>query len=294
MLFSILLVIVAVTAARYLYSLLPSRATPANYGEWALVVGASAGIGEAICRQLSARGFKLVLVARKPEPLEKLAAELDTECKVVTADAGSVDGIKKIIAGVTAAGVEPGLLATVAGIETMGYFIDGDDRKHETMINLNCVAPAMLSKHFGAGMASRGRGGILLVSSLSGHMHQPYMSLYGATKAFTSSLGESLFLEMKDKNVDVAVLSPGPVATEMIANNGLQLGKFGINTVRAEQAARAGLDALGKFSLAIPSFQMQANAAVFTSLPRVVFQPMAKWMQKTAVFEAIERVSKKS
>ena len=217
-----------------------------NYGDWALITGGSSGIGAALARQCAESGMNLVLVARSQAKLETQAQqfreEFGIEVRTISADLSVADGTDAITKGVE--DIEIGLLVPCAAVESTGYFVDDPLERHQALIQMNVVAPMVLAHHFGRAMVKRGRGAILLVSSLSGWMAQPYMASYGATKAYILSLGESLHQELKGAGVDVAVLSPGPTDTPMAAATGIDFKKMGMSSMTPTAVAARGLGSL--------------------------------------------------
>ena len=139
-----------------------------KYGPWALVTGASSGIGEQYAKQLAAKKLNLMLVARRKERLETLAKALNTEhkieTKVIAADLASDDGLKKVTEETNT--MEIGLLVNNAGIEDSGHFLDTPLDKALDVLDTNCKAPLVLTHHFAKKMVERKRGGILFMSSL--------------------------------------------------------------------------------------------------------------------------------
>jgi hypothetical protein len=190
-----------------------------SYGEWGLVTGASAGIGQAFARRLAADGLHLVLVARRRERLEALAAELarahGTQTRIVVQDLAADGAAERIAAEVR--DLEIGVLVNNAGFSAAGRFERVPLAKHVEMIRVNCIAVAALSHLFLPAMKARRCGAILIVASVAGYVPLGLASTYGATKAFDLMLGEALWAENRGTGVDVLVLSPGPVETEFQA-----------------------------------------------------------------------------
>ncbi len=252
-----------------------------RYTGWALVTGASAGIGSAIAEQLAAGGMDVVLVARHVSRLEERARQLrgryGVEVAVLAADVSTRPGVEALIAAV--GDREIGVLVPCAAVEERGYVIDGDLEAHQRLLDMDCYGPMRLAHHFGLGMARRGNGAILFVSSLSGWAAQPYMAHYGAAKAYVLSLGEALHQEMKDKGVDVSVLSPGPTDTAMAPDLNASFVKMGMAVMTPEDVARAGLAALGRRPNAVPGVRNKMMAMMVTRLlPRSWTGAMFRWM----------------
>jgi short-subunit dehydrogenase len=211
--------------------------------ETALVTGASSGIGEQFARQLAARGHDLVLVARRADRLERLAAELPTEAKVIAcdlaADAASLPG------RVEEAGAQVDLLVNNAGFGTSGPFLEHDRQRDAEQVRLNCEAVVTLCHAFLPGMVERRRGGVINVASSAGMQPIPYESVYAATKAFAISFTDALHTELRGTGVRVMAVNPGPVPTEWQQVAGYGEERTGVvpGEISAEQVVRESLEA---------------------------------------------------
>jgi short-subunit dehydrogenase len=187
----------------------------ARYGPWALVTGASEGIGESFARALAARGLHLLLVARREGPLESLAAELRAahavQVRTASADVARPD-LLAVLDGL-AGDAEVGLLVHNAAFSALGPFLDRPLDDLMKVIDVNCRAPLAMAHHFARKMAPRGRGGILLMSSLAGGQGTPMVASYAASKAFEIVLAEGLWDELRPAGVDVLACRAGPTRT---------------------------------------------------------------------------------
>jgi short-subunit dehydrogenase len=187
-----------------------------SYGDWALVTGASAGIGMAFARRLATQGINLVLVARRAPRLQALADELARDhriqTRVVAEDLERDGAIERIEAGV--ADLHIGILINNAGFSMVGRFDRVPREKVLGMVRVNCLAVAALAHAFLPGMRARRRGAVVIVSSAAAYQPLGYAATYAATKAFDLMLAEALWAENRDAGVDVLALSPGPVETE--------------------------------------------------------------------------------
>lgn len=187
------------------------------FGPWALITGASSGIGEEFARQLAARGLNLVLVARREERLLSLAEQLNTqhqvEVKVVAMDLTRPDLLPAMQAAV--GDLEIGLLINNAGVAVDGAFHKQDLARHQMMYRLNAAAPMELAHHFVQPMLERKQGGIIFTSSVSAFFAAPFVGHYAATKAYILSLAESMNFELGRKGIKVQALCPGYTRTEM-------------------------------------------------------------------------------
>jgi uncharacterized protein len=180
--------------------------------ETALITGASSGIGEEFARQLAARGYELVLVARRKERLEELAEELPTTAHIVPCDLGSE--AEKLQGKVIKLGVDVDLLVNNAGFGLRGHFTDLDPTREAEMVRVNCEAVVTLTHAFLPAMIERGSGGVITVASTAGMQPLPYETTYGASKAFAISFMEALSMELRGTGVRCLVVNPGPVKTE--------------------------------------------------------------------------------
>jgi uncharacterized protein len=211
-----------------------------KYGPWALVVGGSEGVGAAFARKLAAQGFKLVLVARKVEPLEELARELKargTEVRVLSADL-SQSGVLEKVRAVTD-DVEIGLLVYNAGANnTRGNFVELPAQVTDSVIAINVLGQVNFARHYGALMCQRRRGGIILTGSLGGYLGSPTLAAYTASKAFSRIFTEALWAECSAFGVDVLHLNIGYTATPAMARLGMDISV----AEPPENVAQQGLD----------------------------------------------------
>lgn len=214
-----------------------------RYGPWALVVGGSEGVGAEFATQLAADGFDLVLLARKPGPLEETAAAcraLGADVRTLAVDLTQVDAVPQVLA--RTADLEVGLLILNAGANThSAEFLDGDLDSFGQVITLNITAPLALVHHYGAAMRGRGRGGIVLVGSMASYMGSTHHTVYGGVKAFSRIFAESLWLELRDHGVDVLELVLGVTRTPAMERVGLDFEVPGMKVAEPADVAREGL-----------------------------------------------------
>jgi len=184
-----------------------------NYGEWAVVTGATSGIGLELAERLAEAGLNLVLNARRKNELEQIALRLQAnygiKTRVVAADLSETTGVERVIEATRELNV--GLLVASAGFGTSGYFIGSDLPTEINMLRVNCEAVLHLTHHFSQVFKKRKRSGIILMSSIVAFQGVPYSAHYAATKAYIQSLAEALAYELKADNIDVLAPSPGPV-----------------------------------------------------------------------------------
>jgi short-subunit dehydrogenase len=184
-----------------------------KYGPWAVITGASDGIGRGIAFELARRGLNLIIIARRDEKLKALSNEIQavSPVKIVAwaMDVSDPKSIEKIIE--LSKGHHIGLFAGVAGFGTSGQFIESDLDAELNMIDVNCRAIVAQTQHFARLFKKNGHGGIILMGSLVGFQGVPYSATYAASKAFIQSFGEGLHFELKPFGVDVLCSAPGPV-----------------------------------------------------------------------------------
>ena len=219
-----------------------------KYGPWAVIAGGSEGVGAAFARKLGAAGINLVLLARKPGPLEEVASEVRAESGV-TVRALSIDlaadGAADRVTALTA-DIDVGLLIYNAGAEgRFGNFVERDLTDATSMIARNITVPTVLAHHFGNRMRVRGGGGIILLGSVGGYAGGPGMAMYSASKAFDYILAEGLWYELKPYGVDVLGLVLGATDTPALARIGMKTDTPGFVAANAADVAQEGLDHLG-------------------------------------------------
>lgn len=214
-----------------------------RYGPWAVIAGGSEGVGASFAHQLADAGLNLVLIARKPGPLEATASDVrrrGVEVRTLALDlldASSVEAITRATAD-----LEVGLLIFNAGANSYGHdFVDGELSGHQGVIGLNITSQLALTHHFGGLMKQRRRGGIILVGSLAGYLGSARQSVYGAVKAFSRIFAEGLWLELRDHDVDVLELVLGVTRTPAMARAGLNFDIPGLNVGEPDDIAREGL-----------------------------------------------------
>jgi uncharacterized protein len=236
-----------------------------RYGPWALVAGASEGIGAAFARALAGYGVNLVLVARRPEPLAALAATLEVSTVEVSADLSTKDGLAAVDAAVDAAvpGREVGLLVCNAAYAPMGGFLDQPESGLETVLDVNCRAPVLLARRYLPGMVARGRGGLIVMSSVAGLQGLPKLSMYAATKSFGAVLAEGLWAELRGTGVDVVACLAGAVLTPGYQQS---MARPAPGAKSPEAVVAAALRALPHGPRTVPGGLMKFSAALMTRM----------------------------
>lgn len=186
-----------------------------RYGPCALVTGGANGIGAEYCRQIAAAGFDLVILDRDEKGLDAIAREISGSATVTTAVVDLALPSEQLLAALRHAtqGLEIGLLVANAAWSPVGPFIDVELDSLLAAVDINSRATVVLAHEFGRAMAARGRGGIVIMSSLAAEAGAAQVALYSATKAFNLVLAEGLWYELRDHGVDVIAIRPGSVRT---------------------------------------------------------------------------------
>ena len=191
------------------------NALQAKYGPWALITGASSGIGAEFARQLAAHGFNLILVARRLPLLQQLAEEMTqqhtVEVRPVACDLSKEDFFHRLKPHLEH--VDIGLLVNNAGFANTGAVVDNRLERELDLLYVNCRAYLVLAHEFGRRMKIKGRGGIIFVSSTTAFSPPALWAHYAASKAYELVLGEAMHEEMRQVGVDVLVVCPGPTRT---------------------------------------------------------------------------------
>jgi short-subunit dehydrogenase len=242
----------------------------------ALVTGASAGLGVDFARQLSKRGYRLVLAARRKERLDQLAAELGN-ARAVAIDLSEANAAARLMADIEANGEAVDLLVNNAGFGLIGKFAELDQKRLSQMIDLNVGTLTDLCRAVVPGMIARKSGGIINVASTAAFQPGPKMAVYFATKAFVLSLTEALHEELKPHGVHVTCLCPGPTRTEFgdVAGFG---GNRMFDKVAMDSPAvvSAGLNGLDKNrAVLVPGILNKLGAASTRFAPRPVVRKIA-------------------
>jgi uncharacterized protein len=244
-----------------------------RYGPWALVTGASAGIGAEFAVQLAGMGLNLVLLARRKQRMEDLAQQLESRNKIRTkmilADLAQPDFLPRVIAETQS--IEIGLLVNNAGFGLAGKFLDHELEKELALLDVNCRAPLMLTHLFGRQMAKRKSGGIIFVSSISGYIATPLATTYAASKVYELFLAEGLGYELTKSGVDVLALCPGSTATEFHQIAGLKP----VAATPVQPVVQLALKQLGKKRVVITGWHNRFLVWLLKLTPRSVYVPMA-------------------
>ena len=242
----------------------------------ALITGASAGLGVEFARQLSKRGHRLVLVARRKDRLDALAKELGN-ARAIAIDLSKSGSAAKLLAELATAGEQVEILVNNAGFGLIGRFAELDAKRERQMIDLNVGTLTDLCRAVAPAMVKRKSGGILNVASTAAFQPGPNMAVYFATKAYVLSLTEALHEELKPHGVHVSALCPGPTRTEFgevagFGGNGL----FDRVAMESPEVVEAGLDGLDRNrAVVVPGFANKAGAFSTRFAPRSVVRRIA-------------------
>lgn len=246
-----------------------------KYGDTALIAGASEGIGAAFAEELAAHGFNLILIGRRMEPLQMLAGKIADRYKVsarcLPCDLSDEDAAERVMASLD--GAEPGILIYNAALSHIGPFIGHPLESHCQAARVNMITPMKLVHQLGGKMLDRGRGAVILMSSMAGLQGSGYLATYAATKAFNRVLAESLWYEWKEKGVDIMACCAGATATPGYLNSGpAKVSLFAPAVMKPGEVVRECLRMLGKK----PSFiSGRANRAASFFMQRILSRKRA-------------------
>lgn len=239
------------------------------YGPWALVTGASSGIGEQFARKLADAGLNLLLVARRTDRLQALKEELfrrhGTQIELIGEDLAQPDAPARLIAAIGERDV--GLVVSNAGFGLKGGFNQHDAATLDAMLNVNARAPLLLLHALLPKLRQRTRAGIILTGSMEGEAAFPWSAAYAATKAFLHSLGAGLYGELRGSGVDLLVLAPGSTETEAHALQGISRDAL-VGVMSPAAVAAGALEQLGKRPLYVPGWYNAAFVHLLRLLPR--------------------------
>ena len=217
-----------------------------KFGPWALVTGASSGIGKEFARQLAASGLNLVLVARRLTLLEdvgrSLAKEFGIQYRVVEADLAEESAIEKITGATD--DLDIGLLISNAGTGKVAKFLSLDLEEIKAVNQLNSLSQLSLTHYFGRKFLKRGKGGMLLAGAMGATDGVPYMASMAGSKAFVLGLGRSLHHEFRNTGINITVMEITPTNTAIISKLGFDKGRMPMKPLSVEQCVEEALSAL--------------------------------------------------
>ncbi len=256
--------------------------------QYALVTGASSGIGVEFARQLAQQGFSLILVARRKERLEELKAEIEGENKVevivIPLDLSKKDSATELHQATTTRNIAPQILINNAAYGIQGKFLEMDLGRVDNMFALNMYTLTAMTQLYAKDMLAAGSGRIMNVASAAAFLPSPYVASYAATKSYVGSFTEALRYEMKGSGVSVTAFYPGITTTEFNAVADAKTPKaMDMSILSAQAVAKIGLKAMFKGKRAkVPGFINQVNAFLSTRMPRGFITSMAGSMLKKA------------
>lgn len=258
----------------------------AGSGSWALVTGASGGIGLELARLLAAEGSSVILVARSGARLEEVAGELrerhGVRTRVEALDLADPDGPERLARSLEDAGIRPRTLVNNAGFGDFGPFHEAPAGRLEGMVALNVAALTRLTRRFLPGMVRAGDGRVLNVASTAAFQPGPLMAVYYATKAYVLSLSEALAEELRDTGVTVTCLCPGPTDTGFQARAEMEdsgLLRLGLSDARS--VARRGLSGLERGErVVVPGLMNRLGALLVRFTPRRLVTRIVREIQK--------------
>ncbi len=237
-----------------------------KYGPWAIVTGASSGLGKDFAYQLAEKGLNVVLAARREDRLKALAAELESrysvEAQVAVVDLSKEDFLPAMLK--VTDDLDIGLLINNAGFANSGEFLDNDLESELRLLHVNCRAPLLLTHEYGNQLKKRKKSGIIFVSSVAGFSGIPLWTNYAASKGYDMLFAEGLGAELKKSGIDVLALCPGSTRTEFhdVAD---------INPMMAmdsKDVVKIGLSKLGKKNVVVAGLMNKFNANSTRFLPR--------------------------
>jgi len=241
-----------------------------RYGPWALVAGAALGLGAEYARQLAARGLGVVLVDRDGAALGRTAADIaatGARVRPLELDLARADVAEAV--QTATADVEIGLLVYNAAIGTVAPFLAMTPTVIQAMLDVNCRAPMLLVRALAPPMVARGRGGVVLMSSMSGNFGSAQLAVYAATKAFDLVFAEALWFELRDHGIDVLAVQPGSTRTPgWESSQTPDMRRPGPHVMEPATVVTEALDALGKEPVVIPGEQNREGARLLAGLPR--------------------------
>ncbi len=240
------------------------------FGPWALIAGASEGLGEAFAREIAKNGINIILVARRKKLLKKLCSEIShdyqVETKGIQLDLASADILDKI--KVETKKHEIGLVVYNAASSPIGLFYHFNLEQQYKVIDINVKGPMVFTYHFGQLMKDRGKGGIILLSSLAGLQGDPYHAHYSATRGYTMNLAEALWYEMRKYGVHVMTCAAGATKTpNYISSKPKRAGLINPRPMDPNKVAKGSLKSLRKNKpYHYPGFSNKFNAFILRHL----------------------------
>jgi short-subunit dehydrogenase len=237
-----------------------------KYGQWAIITGASSGIGLELATQLAKAGLNLVITSRQLDKLQEVEKHLkllsDIVIKIVASDASETEGLDAIIQATQDLNI--GLLVVSAGFGTSGNFIDSSLHSEINMLKVNCEALLTLTHYYSQQFVQQKRGGIILMSSMVAFQGTPYSANYAATKAYVQTLAEGLAVELKPHGVDVLAAAPGPVESGFSHRANMKMSM----SLTPSQVGIPILKAIGRKTTVLPGLLTKLLVYSLRAVPR--------------------------
>jgi short-subunit dehydrogenase len=265
-----------------------------RYGPWAIVTGASSGIGEALAVALGRRGVALILVARRADELARVAArtrEHGVAADVVALDLAESESIAALQH--QSADRDVGLVVCNAGINPEGEFEELSPATHARILDVNVRAPLLLARTFVPRLARRGRGGFLITGSIEGFVGFPHSATYSASKGFVHAFAEALWGEYRRHGIDIVALAPGATDTPLLRRNGFEPGELP-GVLSADTVAEYALDHLRHGPAAVPGLMNRIMATALRHTPRRFILPVLGKAMHAAHDKAKRRLAARS
>ena len=237
-----------------------------KYGEWALVTGATSGIGRELATKLAEGGFNVIITGRRKALLDELAADLfssyRSEVLPITGDLSTPEGVQELIHELDDAPV--GLAILNAGFGTSGQFHESSLEAEVNMLRLDCEALMVMTHYFSRRFVKEGKGGIVLLSSMVAFQGVPKAAHYAATKTYVQSFGEAIARELKPHGVDVLCAAPGPVESDFSGRANMRMN----GALTPDLVGVPILKAIGKQTNVLPGFMTKFLVYSLRMLPR--------------------------
>ncbi|MDX1670876.1 MAG: SDR family oxidoreductase [Balneolaceae bacterium] len=243
-------------------------------GRWALVTGASSGLGVDFARELASRGCNIILVARREQRLiavrEQLTKDFGVECEIIVKDLVPRQASVELYAEVKNLGLDVDILVNNAGFGLFGEFLDIDWDREREMLQLDMISLTHLTKLFAKEMSRRNFGYILQISSIGAYQPTPTYATYAAAKSYVLHFGEALNYELRDTDVSCTVLSPGVTATEFLEVSGQKPSLYQrLVMMESRDVARTGVEAMIKRrSSVVPGWMNKLAVFTIRFIPR--------------------------
>jgi hypothetical protein len=260
-----------------------SKLDKKRFGPWALVTGASSGIGREFARQIAAAGTNVVLVARRESLLEEvgrnLAKDFGVEYRAVAADLSHAGFLEKLAEATDY--LDLGLIVSNAGTGNPGKFLTIDREELQNLLRLNTMSHLDIAHHFGQKLARRRKGGLLFVGAMGALAGNPYMANDVAAKAYVLILGESLHYDFQQMGLNVTVLTPGATDTPVLTKFGIDAATMPMKPMSVEQCVAEGLAALSaNRATCIPG---RMNRIMLNLMPRSLVRKMVGKMVEQGI-----------